>query len=59
MNQAEQKRWDGWMNAHEGYGTRRERVPEGVMPWIEAAWFVQQEYIGKLEETIELLKKFP
>lgn len=29
---------DEWLDEIENYGTRRERVPEGALPWLEYAW---------------------
>lgn len=29
---------DEWLDEIESYGTRRERVPEGALPWLEYAW---------------------
>jgi hypothetical protein len=34
---------DDWLGEPENYATRRERVPEGAIEWIETAWRLATE----------------
>lgn len=41
---------DDWLDEIENYSLRRERVPEGAMPWIKEAWRVATEVRKAMSE---------
>jgi hypothetical protein len=32
------KNIDEWLDETEGFGIRRERIPEDALPWLQTAW---------------------